>query len=222
MNVDIDRVYNKIFPLIHHYILSPNHSYLVKGQTPSSVLFFIFSPTLYLVRTSLLSIRWKLLWTQVPTIRFNAWGKDEISNITPNNMGKRIERIVIGIFIHHNAPSLDILYLHMEGKISKLYSWISVAMPENLFICVSLECLKLCDLQVMIRGEVYLSRLHTLVLSYVTFGDEESFHKIVDGCPILESLCFIKIFDEWDYITTILVSSRALKRFDMTFSSDYK
>ncbi|KAI5640488.1 hypothetical protein M9H77_00547 [Catharanthus roseus] len=102
----------------------------------------------------------------------------------PRQHGKRIEKIVNGIFTHHNAPSLDNLYLNMEGKISKLYfvSWISVAIaknirhlylqtsytesievPENLFICKTLECLLLCDLQVMIRGKVYLPRLHTLI-----------------------------------------------------------
>ncbi|KAI5664633.1 hypothetical protein M9H77_23956 [Catharanthus roseus] len=129
----------------------------------------------------------------------------------------------------------------MEGKISKLYSLISFAIAknikpldlqtsyiesievtENLFISETLESLKLCYLQVMIRGEVYLSRLHTLVLSYVTFGHEECFHKIVDGCPILETSCFIKIFDEWDFLPTILVSSRTLKKFDLTFSNYYR
>ncbi|KAI5640624.1 hypothetical protein M9H77_00215 [Catharanthus roseus] len=116
------------------------------------------------------------------------------------------------------------------GKISKLYSWISLAIAKNIkpldlqtsYTKKTLESLKLCYLQVMIRGEVYLSRLHTLVLSYVTFGQEECFHKIVDGCPILETSCFIKIFDEWDFLPTILVSSHTLKKFDLTFSSYYK
>ncbi|KAI5640486.1 hypothetical protein M9H77_00420 [Catharanthus roseus] len=86
------------------------------------------------------------------------------------------------------------------GKISKLYSWISLAIAKNIkpldlqtsYTKKTLESLKLCYLQVMIRGEVYLSRLHTLVLSYVTFGQEECFHKIVDGCPILETSSYYK------------------------------
>ncbi|KAI5640625.1 hypothetical protein M9H77_23955 [Catharanthus roseus] len=213
------------------------------SNLPDSILCFILSflPTLYSVRTSLLSKRWKLLWTQVPTIRINARHKDEISFTTPNDKGKLIEKIVSGILLHHNAPSLDILYLHVEGKISKLSLWIndaiaknikhldlqtsfteSIEVPENLFICKTLESLKLYDLQVMIRGGVQLSRLHTLVLYFVTFGDEECFHKIVNGCPKLETLCFIKIFDDWDFMPTILVSSRTLKKFDMTFSGYYK
>ncbi|KAI5664640.1 hypothetical protein M9H77_23963 [Catharanthus roseus] len=137
------------------------------SNLPDSILCFIlyFLPALHSVRTSF-------------------YGKDEISYTIPNDMGKHFEKIVSGIFIHHNAPSLDILSLHMEGKVCKMYSWISVAIaknikhldlqtsftksievPENLFICETLECLKLCDKQIMIRGEVHLSRLHTLVLS---------------------------------------------------------
>ncbi|KAI5662856.1 hypothetical protein M9H77_22179 [Catharanthus roseus] len=43
-------------------------------NSPDSILCFILSflPTLHSIRTSLLSKRWKLLWTQVPTVRFNA------------------------------------------------------------------------------------------------------------------------------------------------------
>ncbi|KAI5662835.1 hypothetical protein M9H77_22158 [Catharanthus roseus] len=54
------------------------------SNSPNSMLCFIFSflPTLHTVRTNLLSKRWKLHWTQVPTIRFNALCKDEISYIT--------------------------------------------------------------------------------------------------------------------------------------------
>ncbi|KAI5664635.1 hypothetical protein M9H77_23958 [Catharanthus roseus] len=116
------------------------------------------------------------------------------------------------------------------GKICKLSLWISDAIAKNIkpldlqtsYTEKTLESLKLCYLQVVIRGEVYLSRLHALVLSYVTFGDEEHFHKIVDGCLLLEPSCFIKIFNEWDFLPTILVSSRMLKKFDLTFSSYYK
>ncbi|KAI5640629.1 hypothetical protein M9H77_00220 [Catharanthus roseus] len=177
------------------------------SNLPDSILCFILSflPKLHSIRTSLLSKGGNFFGLKFPLFV---------------SMLGRIEIIVSGIFIHHNAPSLDILYLHMEGKISKLSLWIKV--PENLYICETLESLKFYYLQVMIGGGVHLSRLHTLVLYLVTFGVEECFHKIVDGCPKLESLCFIKIFDDWDFMPTILVSSRTLKKFDMTFSSYYK
>ncbi|KAI5640484.1 hypothetical protein M9H77_00418 [Catharanthus roseus] len=198
------------------------------SNLPDSILCFILSflPKLHSIRTSLLSKGGNFFGLKFPLFV---------------SMLGRIEIIVSGIFIHHNAPSLDILYLHMEGKISKLSLWISdaiaknikhidlqtsftesIEVPENLYICETLESLKFYYLQVMIGGGVHLSRLHTLVLYLVTFGVEECFHKIVDGCPKLESLCFIKIFDDWDFMPTILVSSRTLKKFDMTFSSYYK
>ncbi|KAI5640630.1 hypothetical protein M9H77_00221 [Catharanthus roseus] len=146
-------------------------------------------------------------------------------------MGKRIEKIVSGIFIHHNAPSLDILYLNMEGKISKLYSWISFAIAKNIkpldlqtSYTESIEVIsKLCYLQVMIRGEVYLSRLHTLVLSCVTFGGEEiiccqwnNILYLLESLVNLEVLILQKDYeDDLQLIKYFLQNGEVLEKIDL-------
>ncbi|KAI5664630.1 hypothetical protein M9H77_23953 [Catharanthus roseus] len=180
------------------------------SNLPDSILCFIllFLPTLYSVRTSLLSKRWKLLWTQVPTIRINARHKDEISFTTPNDKGKLIEKFKLSLWIN-DAIAKNIKHLDLQTSFTE-----SIEVPENLFICKTLESLKLYDLQVMIRGGVQLSRLHTLVLYFVTFGDEECFHKIVNGCPKLENfltrlskLAIKVICCQWNNILFLLESS---------------
>ncbi|KAI5662854.1 hypothetical protein M9H77_22177 [Catharanthus roseus] len=187
------------------------------SNLPDCILYFILSflPILHysLIFFSMLGVRMRFL-TQPQTTWVSI-----------------LKNLLTGFLFMIMLLHLKICISIWREKISKLHfdSWISVViatnikhldlqtsyiecieLPKNLFICEILECLKLCDLQT-----------HTLILFSVTFGDEKTFHKLVDGCLILEILCFIKNFHEWDFMPTLLVSSPTLKKFDMTLSSYY-
>ncbi|KAI5640482.1 hypothetical protein M9H77_00416 [Catharanthus roseus] len=196
------------------------------SNLPDSILCFILSflPTLYSVRTSLLSKRWKLLWTQVPTIRINARHKDEISFTTPNDKGKLIEKIgkisKLSLWIN-DAIAKNIKHLDLQTSFTE-----SIEVPENLFICKTLESLKLYDLQVMIRGgapsleylsisncfkrQLILNSLPSLLEVYIDLNDVYTANEVGE---ISYSNSITKLVQDVQHANSLSVTQNTIKYF---------
>ncbi|KAI5664637.1 hypothetical protein M9H77_23960 [Catharanthus roseus] len=115
------------------------------------------------------------------------------------------------VFLFHNAPSQYKLYLSLSNNSDDFYfdAWISVnRLPVNLFICKTLEFLKLTYLVVIIYGSFFVFR---------------------DFIPLfLQMFMFVQYFNPLSllssierYIPTLLVSSPSLKRLDVSLVNDY-
>lgn len=79
--------------------------------------------------------------------------------------------------------------------------------------------MKLSNAQLNINRRVCLPRLDTLILVDFSFGDDKSFLKVVDGCPILQTLCLVRHI--YGTMSTLLVSSPSLKWLDVSLEDDY-
>ncbi|KAI5654734.1 hypothetical protein M9H77_31921 [Catharanthus roseus] len=214
------------------------------SHLPDSILCFILSflPTIQSIRTTILSRRWRYLWTKVPALRFDI---DDASYSyrsscychKPDDFVS-FERFVNRVFILHDAPSLDKLCISFNSSCCEFYfhSWVSSAisrnlrhfelvmpssfqLPKKLFTCETLEFLKLCysDPHLEIPSGVCLPRLETLILEEIEFVDKESFSNLIDGCPILKALS-LQLFI-YQNRTTFTLSSPLLRRFVLYYDN---
>lgn len=164
-------------------------------------------PTKLAVSTSILSKRWKFLWTYLPKLDFI--DRDE-------------SLLVLKHFIHknlplHRAPVIESLRLSLYESIETnikpedIRTWVEIAasrhlreldvsyssdkkenmVPDTLFACKTLVVLKLRFLtlvDVPPSTACCLPSLKTLLLELVVFEDKEPFQALLAMCPVLEDL----------------------------------
>ncbi|KAL7250634.1 hypothetical protein ACSBR1_012621 [Camellia fascicularis] len=205
------------------------------SNLPDEILSHIlcFMPTKYAARTSLLSTRWKSIWTSVHIIDLCSF-----SERGHNEQSSGFMDFVDRLLLLRNSPNLNKFRLRCRfGYYNpyRLNSWICtviklnvkelvlnfeidqlvVDLPRSLFISVNLVVLKLAgDVFFRFPMPVFLPSLKVLHLHSLMFLDDDSFQNILSGCPVLEELDIERTNRE-DNIRTLSICSSTLKKLRM-------
>ncbi|KAF6139929.1 hypothetical protein GIB67_028797 [Kingdonia uniflora] len=214
MPVGEDRI-SKLHDFILHHILS-------------------FLGTKTVVATSILSKRWRHLWTSVPNLEFSY----DTINRPPTEEVTRFMNYVDRVLQFHDMSNLQKFTLQCCGRYfdeSHIRTWISTLMrykvPElHVFLLTSPELvvpdclftsssLKVLEFQVRtnltLPISISLPGLKTLHLCYITFTNGQLTEQLFSSSPVLEEL----IIDacRWDNLKTVCISSPSLKYFTLGY-----
>ncbi|XP_058179480.1 F-box protein At4g09920-like isoform X4 [Rhododendron vialii] len=184
------------------------------SNLPNSLIAQILSylPTKYAVATSVLSTRWKQLWTSITSLDF-----DDMLTSCPQNkstdpsLQRSFTSFVGRVLLHHvSCVQRFRLKCSRSYKASLVNGWIadallrnvreldlsiwmghSTKLPQDLFTCRTLVVLKLdtyyCDMN-NVPTLVSLPSLRILHLKGIRFVDDDSINRFLFGCPVLEEL----------------------------------
>lgn len=209
------------------------------SQLPDELLVKVLSflPTKDAVSTSILSMRWKSLWMWLPRLEFDY-------SCYSMSRGQGFARFISLNLPVHKAPAIERLSLKFRyienGSIEPedIDFWVSLAiyknvrelclkllsfaerptkLPSSLYICKSIVILTLKDeILVDVPGTVCLPSLKTLFLRRVTYSDENSLHRLLSNCPVLEDLVVER--DEIDNLGKMSVIVKSLQRLTLKMS----
>nr|XP_027107100.1 F-box/FBD/LRR-repeat protein At4g26340-like isoform X2 [Coffea arabica] len=179
------------------------------SSLPDSVLCWILSflPTTEAVATSILSARWKILWTGVTSLHFEDTERLFNEPYKESKNDERFVKFVNKVLLLNNVQSLGKFYLCWSRDYDAFYinTWIATAiarnvrildiiaesdtveLPNSIFTCKTLEFLQLSgDLLIKSPRFVCLPRLVTFNLIRVDDRSHESIGQILSGCAVLE------------------------------------
>ncbi|CAK9166649.1 unnamed protein product [Ilex paraguariensis] len=186
------------------------------SRLPDGILFHILSflSTKYAVGTSVLSTRWKYLWTFTPNLEFD----DTMLFTTEESNEHTIEmcfmNFVDRVLNLHNMSYITKFSLNCcrDYDLSIVEAWLSTAikknvqelnlllfrnspidLPRSLYTCDSLKVLKLTqDITFDVPSDAHLPNLRVVHLKSVLFHDGNSTQRLISGCPVLEDLVIDK------------------------------
>ncbi|KAJ4704238.1 F-box protein [Melia azedarach] len=216
------------------------------SSLPDSVLCHILSflPTKYAVATSILSSRWNLVWSSLPSLCFD----DRLcleykrTNRLTNDASTRFENFVNRVLVVSQQLNIDKFSLNCF-KIrypACLKLWVSAAimrnvreielnlkhqnrveLPESIYTCKTLEVLKLdSDFTIKIppSGTCFPSLKIFRVVMY--YPDNDLTERLFSMCPVLEDLSIEGFLDDDDLAINFNISSSTLKRLEVTLTKD--
>ncbi|KFK27208.1 hypothetical protein AALP_AA8G350100 [Arabis alpina] len=184
-------------------------------------------PTKHVLTTSGLSKRWRYLWKLVPKLEY-------IDSDQNADHGRFLRFVDRSLFLN-TAPVLESLHFKLGRQCSDvdIGFWIRIAverglrelnfeyphmidepsrLPQSLYTCGTLVLLKLQNVSLVdVHFPVCFQLLKTLHLVWVIFLDDESPHKLLSSCPILEVLVLNRA--EEDNVTSFFVTVPSLQRF---------
>ncbi|XP_059644836.1 F-box/LRR-repeat protein At4g14103-like [Cornus florida] len=208
------------------------------SNLPSCLMDHILSflPTKYAVATSVLSTKWKYLWTSITNLDFD----DEllVEPINPQECTEQKLRSVEMSFINfidrvllHNISylhtfrlrctrSYDVSHLNvlvttvLARKLHELHLFFQMeyynGLAREVFTCTNLEVLELVGRFVLnVPTLVCLQNLKILLINKLGFSDDESIHRLLSGCPLLEELSIKRC--DLKNISVLCISAPALK-----------
>uniref|UniRef100_A0A5B7CCT0 Putative F-box/RNI/FBD-like domains-containing protein n=1 Tax=Davidia involucrata TaxID=16924 RepID=A0A5B7CCT0_DAVIN len=213
---------------------------------PDSLLCHVLSflPTKTVVGTSILSARWKFLWTCVPNLDFE-------DTIILNPKDPNQDEADKMSFVHFVYRVLVLCSAGCLGKFRvkcgqmddmfHINTWVCAAigrnvqeldlciisdkqpmeLPRSLLTCKTLVVLKLGHeivISVPASGLVCFPNLKILHLISVKYANDDSVHKLFSSCPVLEDL-LIKLI-EADNELTFSICASALKRLTIETGGD--
>jgi hypothetical protein len=219
------------------------------SNLPDSFLCHILSflPTKESVATSILSSRWKLLWTLVPNLEFDV---DKLNKTSTSLSSDQLNQchfsfghILSRVWALRNVNSVHKFILkwssyadsdpiHVDScvraviahGVEQLYLKISLKQPfefpRSLYFCKTLVVLNL-ERGLLINPPCAssLPSLKTLHLICVTYANDDSLCTLLSGCLVLQNL-FVKVEWEIEYELKIIVPT--LKRLHIHISfQDY-
>ncbi|CAH8311061.1 unnamed protein product [Eruca vesicaria subsp. sativa] len=208
------------------------------SQLPNDVTCQIISllSTKEAVKTSVLSTRWRHIWLSLPCLELKSREFSDLENFM--SFGDRF-------FDSSRVSSIQKVKLTIDKKDVDgddsycLASWFDAAakckiqnlhvssysyadrkfnkMPQRLYNCETLVCLKLFQVALSDAEIVSLPCLKKMYLEYIDFPNEATFETLVLCSPVLECL---KIVVSSDDEKVFRVQSRSLKKltFERTFS----
>ncbi|CAK9175527.1 unnamed protein product [Ilex paraguariensis] len=198
------------------------------SNLPNSLIGHILSflPTKCAVRTSILSTKWKQMWTLISNLDFDS---SQISHPPQSNADqceKSFVKFVYRVLLLLKVSSVNKFRLSYSGTSVNVNDWVSAALsrngreidlslnvgwsdllPSDLFTCNTLVILKLRFVALSVPNLVCLQSLKTLHLESAEFRDDESRKRLFCSCPMLEDL--VLIYCAWENFLSI--SAPALK-----------
>ncbi|XP_045788788.1 putative F-box/FBD/LRR-repeat protein At1g66290 isoform X2 [Trifolium pratense] len=224
-----------------HHIQGHNVDDMI-SDLPEGVLLHILSllPTKDVVRTSVLATKWRHLWTYLSVFDFKIpyplYNKSKDQN--QNSVNCLLD--LVGRLLRKSncveRLSIDIFEIAVDGdKVSSLISSASkhklqylklslgVPIPNDKFAlphCFSaFESLnELClglKFTLCIPSDICFPSLKKLVVSDVTFANEESVQQLFSGCPVLQELTLYNCY--WENIEQISVAISTLRKLTIYF-----
>ncbi|XP_058202586.1 FBD-associated F-box protein At3g49020-like [Rhododendron vialii] len=144
-------------------------------------------PTNYAVATSILSTKWKRMWTSITDL--------DIEFLDSKGRGSRCEKSFVK-FVHHvllslDGSNLDGFRVSCEGvspcfKASHVKSWVTTR--QQFHVVLKLGYCFFLPVPSLVR----LQNLKTLLLHSAVFRDGDSAYRLISSCPVLEDLSLIK------------------------------
>ncbi|KHN36811.1 FBD-associated F-box protein [Glycine soja] len=169
-----------------------------------------FLPTTEAVTTSVLSTRWRSLWTLVLTLDFddnwpcffNTTFASIFGSILAQHKAKCIKRLCL---YNYSKPfSLDLIGSLVSTAVAQNLEemdlicnyYFEVTLPNTLFTCKTISVLKLSlGLTINLNNisSIHLPSLKVLHLDVLYLVDDESIMRLFSGCPVLEELCYEEV-----------------------------
>lgn len=209
---------------------------------PESLIYHILSllPTNNAVQTSVLSKRWKHLWTSITSLYFDD-GSSQLWHFgIQEGENKRFVQFVYKVLVllktqclqkfqlqcaqvrdafHVDTWACAALSRDVRELILDVYLPESFEFPTILFTTKTLSFLSLdCDTVLNVPNSVCLPNLKYIYLSSVKFANDESVLKLLSGCPRLEDLTVQRV--DLDNVFNFNISSLTLKSIDLNFVYD--
>ncbi|CAL9231184.1 unnamed protein product [Arabidopsis halleri] len=187
------------------------------SKLPEALISQILSyfPTKDIVRTSVLSKRWKSVWLLIPGLdldsyefpdyntfvsfvnKFLDFSRQQNSclhklklNIQKNGNDQSCVTPWIDFVARGNLTHLDVEF---GGRVLKRECW--EVMPLSLYICETLLHLRLYRVLMGNFESVSLPRLKTMCLERNIYPNESSVESLISSCPVLEDLTIVRIDD---------------------------
>ena len=197
------------------------------------------------VQTSILSNRWKPLWTYVPKIDLDS---ERFRASLPPGLrlcSIRFKHIVSRVLSLHKSPYLRafrLKYLYCYDHIV-LDKWVSTVtalkleeldleisgeywkLPPTIFSCKTLVVLKLANqihLNPPSSSSFEFPSLKILRLERIEDTCHNSFMKLLSACPVLEDLSLINLFPIWNFKIYVPTLKRLWLVFDEAEYGDYE
>ncbi|KAM2186095.1 hypothetical protein ACFX1Q_031020 [Malus domestica] len=214
---------------------------------PDALLCHILSflPTKYAVRTTILSRRWKNLWTSVPNLYFN--DRKDFPSFQAGPYGSNLfTRFVDRVLYFRDSSDIKKFRLSVTytDDLSHVDGWLCTAirrnvveldfelcqshynqyrefeLPQSLFTCRTLTVLKLSS-NCITYAPPTSGCFPSLKFLYVTvhYPDTDSIEKLISCCSILENLNIDGIL-RCDVVSNIHISVPTLKTLSINLSVD--
>ena len=213
------------------------------SKLPDSVLLYILSFLLTkdAVRTSILSTKWRYLWTGMSNFDFNddlSYKKTKEKNI---ELGACLLKLVDRVLLHDSGHIQKLrLSFGMPVRLILPYLWVKFAVMRNvqeldlslpvratfllhssLFTSKSLSKLQLyMDCVLKVPSSICFSALKMLHIS-VTFLDDQSCQQLFSGCPVLQELVLYGcVYKNLKRITISIPTLRRLTIYECPLAPD--
>ncbi|XP_057772080.1 F-box/LRR-repeat protein At3g26922-like isoform X2 [Salvia miltiorrhiza] len=171
-------------------------SYDRLSELPDSLILSILSllpSTRDVVRTTILSKRWKDLWTTVPCLVFRNENPEFICGVVAQWRGAKLLRFHLRCWDSLSTSS-DVeswLLFAVEKQVEELTlytNYIPYYRPQSLYSCSSITTLHLQYCSLEIEGSVQLNQLETLSILAPFPSWADGINKILLGAPRLENM----------------------------------
>ncbi|KAL4590306.1 hypothetical protein LXL04_003234 [Taraxacum kok-saghyz] len=214
----VDLISNLPDPILH----------LILSRVPSSE---------EITRTSILSRRWRYVWTSGPSLdlRYGASDDSKISQFKEFvdrvllNRSVDLDRLRLSCSDYYSRSTVE-RWIHatvmrnikqLELSFSPKEESENLVIPDCLVTCASLEVLKLDsrDRGLILLKHMGFPALRVLYLGYIELFDSDSVEDFLESCPVLEDLTLDQVILH-EKIDFLCISCPKLKK--LRFSSHYK
>ncbi|TKY49091.1 F-box/FBD/LRR-repeat protein [Spatholobus suberectus] len=182
------------------------------SSLPDDVICHILSflPTKDAVNTSVLSTRWRSLWTSVSTLDFeDNWPcfprktyASVLGSIIVQRKATCIKKLILSNY--NRSFNIDMISTLVSAAVTQnleemhllCYYFLEAALPNTLFTCKTISVLNLSlgwTINLNHISSFHLPSLKVLHLSLLYLVDDESMMRLFSGCPVLEELCYEEV-----------------------------
>ncbi|KAG7660050.1 F-box domain [Arabidopsis suecica] len=205
------------------------------------VLFYL--PTKDVVKSSVLSSRWRNLWKYVPGFNLSycdfhvrntfSYDHNTFLRFVDSFMGFNSQSCLQSFRLEYDSsgygePKLALIRRWINSVVSRKVKYLGVLddscdnyefeMPPTLYTCETLVYLTLDGLSLASPKFVYLPSLKELHLSIVKFADHMALETLISQCPVLENLNISRSFcDDFEFTC---VRSQSLLSFTHVADTD--